>query len=264
MKIFLFFIGFIGFIGNVLANHKVSVSEIGGYLKIQNGGPFDYNIDLKDPTRPVDGSTQLLEIGTIMANPDPKRIYNIGLGMACYERHLLHIFPELSITSVDIDHETILQYAKYANKYFTGKIPKEELNPPRLTIHPGEGADMLKKIESTIVDIITVDILDSNWASPKNLLYDRNFFSHATEHLTDNGAIVVALNQAGINQIKDIKSRSGLKNAIHLTFQPGDKSAQAKFSVLVLSDNINCSKLTDSYEYFGTAINIQKPACKQI
>jgi len=249
---------------SAFANHKVAISEINGQLKIQNGGPFDYTIDLKDPFKLVDGSNQLLAVATLVANPDPKKIYNIGLGMACYERNLLHLLPELSITSVDIDHDCIQEYGKVYHKYLKTIVPKEEATPPRFRIHPGDGKDMLTQIEDTIVDIITVDILDSNWDSPKNLLFDKSFFSHAAEHLIPSGSIVVTLYQAGVNQIRRIKTDSGLKQAIHLTFQPGDKSAQAKVSVLVLSDKISCSRLQEAHEFFGETINIQKPNCKQI
>lgn len=246
------------------ATTETTYEEQGNYLTIKNGGPIAYHIDLKNPFRFVDPSTQLEAIASNMINTNPEIIFDIGFGVGLLARPFIHLYKNLEVYGCDIDSRVPILYGEIYHQYLKESVSLEEAND-RLKIYPDDAKVLIaESLRGQEFDVIWFDIMDDNYDDESNLLFNHDFLLKLTKRLKDHGGIVVALNDASMNDLKRIKNFAKASVAIHLTL---DSSSDAsKFSVLILTNHkqVSCKKLDNAYSSLGNTINIKKPHCKLV
>jgi len=74
--------------------------------------------------------------------------------------------------------------------------------------------------------------------------------------------MVIALHNANLEKLVELKTFSLMGSAIHLTFN--QESVEKNFSVLILGSNVNCDNLPNAYKKLSNSLNIKLPFCKNI
>jgi len=163
---------------------ETTVKKQGNFLVAKNGGPFDYHVDLNNVFRLVDGSNQLMALATRMVDANPKSIFDIGLGLGCLPRFFLHHDSSLQVDSTDLDYRVIESWGKIFREYFQDQVTEQEVS--RHVIMPSDGAELIGTIFAvTIFDVIWLDILDDNYKSDKNLLFNTTFLGQLRGRVDD-------------------------------------------------------------------------------
>lgn len=117
--------------------------------------------------------------GTLLFNPEPKRILIIGIGGGSLITFIHHHFSTCSIDAVDSDAEIIHIALNYFN------APKH----PNIHYFHDDGLNFLQKFRSgPTYDIIFVDGFNAEGMSPA--LYNRDCFALCKKLLIDDGTLV--------------------------------------------------------------------------
>ena len=115
-------------------------------------------------------------LATLLFNPEPKRLLNLGLGGASLERFLNLNFPELELKSVE-SNKKIIELAK---EYFY--LP-EKID----VIH--SAADEFVQEHKQRYDIILSDIFVAD--SQANCLYDESFYKNISDCIEETGILAI-------------------------------------------------------------------------
>jgi len=108
----------------------------------------------------------------------PRRLLNLGSGCGTFERFLLQNYPDISVTSVELDADII-------------KISKQFFHTP--SEHPvlNESADDFLETNKNKYDIIFCDIHDGE--QHPDYLYDEEFYNKIFNTLNENSVFVINL-----------------------------------------------------------------------
>ncbi len=149
--------------------------------KGEDNGPMA-EIDLADPLCLTRGYYRLLPL-SLLWQPNPKRIYQIGFGGGRIAMFLHHHFPDVIIESTEIDPEV----PELAKKYFG------VLEDQRLKVALKDGRDYLKGRSSAMLfEIIIVDAFRGTGYIPYHLS-TTNFYELCKLHLAPSGVVAINL-----------------------------------------------------------------------
>jgi spermidine synthase len=161
----------------------VEIRELGSQRWMHFGGEAIQSlIDLDHPELPVLAYTRAM-LASLLFNPNPSRLLNLGVGGGSFERFFHTKMPHLELTSVESNPVVI----DLVRRFF--QFPTE----PKVII---DHADHFLSTQHECFDIVLCDLFDR--ASHPPCLRDSNFYQHALQSLTDEG--VLALNLLPANQ----------------------------------------------------------------
>ncbi|WP_085298534.1 spermidine synthase [Cognaticolwellia mytili] len=146
-----------------------------------------------DPQRLVFNYTKML-FASLLVNPNPERILIVGLGGGTMSNSLHQIFPDATITNVEIDPAVI----KVARSYF-GFFENE-----KVTSVVQDGRIFVKRavLKQQKYDWIILDAFNGDYI-PEHLM-TQEFLQETKALLSDNG--VLAANTFSISDLYDVES----------------------------------------------------------
>jgi spermidine synthase len=146
-----------------------------------------------DPQRLVFNYTKML-FASLLVNPNPERILIVGLGGGTMSNSLHQIFPNATITNVEIDPAVI----KVARSYF-GFFENE-----KVTSVVQDGRIFVKRavLKKQQYDWIILDAFNGDYI-PEHLM-TQEFLQETQQLLSNNG--VLAANTFSISKLYDVES----------------------------------------------------------
>ena len=163
--------------------HKISVTKEDGELQLrffdEVSGEVQARLIPDDPRHLVSPYTQAMMLG-LAWNPEPERIYVIGLGGGRVPMVLRALCPRLRVDCSETDSDVL----EVAREYFGVVVDA------RLRVHLKDGRKYLKELEQVRFDLIMVDAFDGTGVSPFPLS-TKEFYKECKEHLAEAGVVVV-------------------------------------------------------------------------
>jgi spermidine synthase len=150
-------------------------------------------INLMHPDRLVFDYTKMVLTGAMVV-PDPQRILVIGLGGGTIPRAFQYLYPDVHVTSIEIDPAVV----EVAEEYF------DFTEGPQQDIVVADGRVWIKRAlhREERFDIIVLDAFNGDYI-PEHLL-TREFLEEARALLTDDGIVVA--NTFSISRLYDSES----------------------------------------------------------
>jgi spermidine synthase len=150
-------------------------------------------INLMHPDQLVFDYTKMVLTGAMVAQ-DPDNILIIGLGGGTIPRAFQYLYPEVHVTSVEIDPAVV----EVAERYF------DFTEGPQQTIEVADGRVWIKRAlrRDTRYDIIVLDAFNGDYI-PEHLL-TREFLTEARGLLTEGGVLVA--NTFSVSRLYDSES----------------------------------------------------------
>ena len=145
-----------------------------------DGDLIQSRMRLEDPTA-LDLQYSQVMMAFTMFLPQPRRVLMIGLGGGSLVRHLLHHFPELHLTVVEINPAVLAVRDTF-------QIPPDG---PLLQTVSGDGAAFVKAAAPGAYDLILVDAFDE--AGEPEALSTSAFYRSCRDALAPEGMLVVNL-----------------------------------------------------------------------
>ena len=159
--------------------HLIEVREYQKFRWMQIGSrDLQALVHVDDPARPL-LNTNLSMLAALLFCPSPQSMLNLGLGGGSFERFFTHVFPKLSMTSVELNTAVV----GLARKFF--------FLPPHYPVVIECAENYLARC-SNQHDLIFCDVFDSR--DHPVFLLNADFYGHCHRCLSTKG--VLALNLA--------------------------------------------------------------------
>lgn len=203
----------------------------------------------------LDGRTQSTEVDefiyhealvqpAMISHPAPQQVLIIGGAEGATLREVLRHRTVKEAMMVDIDHKVVELCKKYLPEWHRGAF-----DDSRAKVFYFDGRKYLSE-SSQLFDVIIMDITEPVEHGPSYLLYTREFYQIARDHLTENGIIAV---QAGSTSMRFLYLHSVIYRTLTTVF-PVVRTFQAfvpsfdlpwGFALACKNEKLDPAKLTE-------------------
>jgi spermidine synthase len=134
----------------------------------------------------------------IITHPDPETVFIAGGGEGATLREALCHKSIQRAVMVDIDEEIIALSKQYLPNHSHGAFEDS-----RTELYHTDAREYLAQTKD-VFDIIVIDLPDPIEEGPAYLLYTKEFYELARDHLTDDGLISVQSGSASLNELLNL------------------------------------------------------------